>query len=81
MADEYGLATLKALELDAVTTAATSVWIPVIVNGIPKRITLANLIGVIGGEISFLDLSDTPAAFVDGDTLKTSAVAVVSTTV
>jgi hypothetical protein len=85
MADEYGLATLKPGELDVVTTAATTVSIPVVVGGIPKTITLANLITVIGAsvgaEISFLDLADTPAAFVNGDTLKTSAVAVVSTTV
>ena len=69
MADEYGLATLKAEELDAVTTAATTVYVPIVVSGIPKRITLANLITVIGAsvgsEISFLDLADTPAAYTD----------------
>jgi len=81
MADEYGLATLKTTELDIVTTAATTVYVPVIVDGIPKRITLANLIGVVGGEISFLDLSDTPSAYSDGDTVQSSASAIVLTTV
>ena len=83
---EYDLATRKPSEIGIVTTAATSLYIPIIdANGIPQKITLANLITVIGAtvgaEISFLDLADTPAAYIDGDTLKTSAVAVVSTTV
>ena len=75
MADEYGLAELKTTELDIVTTAATTVYVPIIVSGIPKRITLANLIGVIGGEVSFLDLADTPSAYTDAgeDTLKVNA--------
>lgn len=75
MANEYDLAYKKTSELDVVTTVATTVYVPVIVDGIPKRITLANLISVIGGEISFLDLSDTPSAYTDAgeDTLKVNA--------
>jgi len=82
MADEYALAELKTSELGIVTTAATSLYVPIIdANGVPQKITLANLIGVIGGEISFLDLSDTPSAYSDGDTVKSTASAIVLTTV
>jgi len=73
MADSKGLAELATTELDVVTTAATTVYLAVIVDDIPKRITLADLIAVIGGEISILDLSDTPSAFSASDTWKTNA--------
>jgi len=82
MADEYALAELKTSELGIVTTAATSLYVPIIdANGVPQKITLANLITVIGGEISILDLSDTFSAFADGDTLKSTATAVELVTV
>ncbi len=76
MVDDRGLSTLSTEELDIVTTAATTTSIIVLVGGVPKKITLENLIAVIGGEISFLDLSDTPGAYDDGDTLQSSAVGI-----
>lgn len=81
MTDEYGLAQLKPSEITTVTTVATTAHLLVVVGGIPKKITLANLLTVMNTNLTFLALSDTFAAYNDGDTLKSTATAVELVTV
>jgi len=80
MVDKRGLSNLglhEIEEIDAGGTIALTDYVIVSDGNIPKKIKISVLVSLMADQISFLDLSDTPSDYDDGDTLQSSASGIV----